>query len=54
MFHIFSYAIVGFINVAKHQCMAMKYLKLYSAFPSPFLGWMPSPPVLEVSASVVL
>ena len=23
--------------------MAMKYLKLYSTFPSPFLGWLPSP-----------
>jgi len=46
-FHIFSFALVGFINVAKHQCMAMKYLKLYSTFPSPFLGWMPSPLCLK-------
>jgi hypothetical protein len=47
MFHIFSCAFVGFINILKHQCMAMKYLKLYSTFPFPFSGCMLSPLCLK-------
>jgi hypothetical protein len=47
MCHKFLYSLVGFINIARHRCMAIKYLKLYSAFPFPFLGWMPSPLCLK-------
>jgi hypothetical protein len=47
MIHTFSYALVGFIPTVKRQCMGVKYLKLYSAFSFPFLGWMSSPLCLK-------
>jgi hypothetical protein len=40
---------LGFINIVKHQCVAMKYLRLYSTFPFPFpfVGCLPSPLCLK-------